>query len=189
MPHPFARIPPRHRWPLLVVLTLGMWAFMAVLWLQGRPLTKGAAPCGILSFEFAWSRDRAEEILAEWRPDLTETARRQLFIDFGFILFYPLAISFACAMLSDSRFNARPKTGVALSWAVLVAGPLDVAEDLALLHMLDNGATDSSARIAACCAGPKFLLVLAALGYLVWQGATVRIRKRRHTPGPLDGGA
>ena len=176
MVHPFSWLPDFLRTPLLVVLVAGSVAFSVWLAEQGRSLRGPAAPYGVASFEFAWSRENAAEMIDDWRPVL-EIARRQVQIDFGFLVFYPLATSLACAMLAESRFNGRPATGVFLSWAVLAAGPLDAAENLALLHQLNHGAADTAARVAACCAGVKFALVLAGFGYLALVGAATFFRR------------
>jgi hypothetical protein len=100
-----------------------------------------------------------------------------LTIDFGFIVLYPLAISLGCSMLAESRLNTMAAAGFFLSWAVLAAGALDVTENLALLHMLRRGPSGAFAQLAGWCAGLKFVLVYAGLGYLVLQGAAVLLRK------------
>jgi hypothetical protein len=149
---------------------------MIVLTLQGRPLRTAAAPSGIGSFEFAWSQGRAEQILDSW-ANLVGTARCQLLIDFGFLILYPLAISLGCGMLAESPHNSFGAPGLFVSWAVLAAGPLDAAENFALLHMLGSGASEAAARVAGWCAGLKFVLVYAGLGYFVLQGLAVLLRK------------
>ncbi len=149
---------------------------MAFLTWQGKPLKTPAAPAGVLSYEFAWSRAQAETILDSWK-DKTETARRQLMVDFGFLLVYPLAIALGCAMLGESSQNQMAAVGLFLSWAVLAAAPLDAAENFLLLKMLPNHATQLGARMAAIFAGLKFALVFAGLGYVVLQGLAVLLSK------------
>lgn len=176
MDHPFSWLPPSYRWAVLGVLVVGSVAFAVVLGAQGRPLINDAAPAGIVTYELAWTKERAGQIINSW-AGLIPTARWQLLIDFGFIVFYPLAISLGCEMLAGSRVNTMPAIGFFLSWAVLVAGPLDATENLALLHMLQHGPSDTFARLAGSSAGLKFVLVYAGLGYLVLQGLTLLIRK------------
>lgn len=179
MQHAFAWLPSPYRWALLAVLLAGTVVFAFKLKKQGEPLIMApAVPHGILSYEFAWSRDRAQQILDAWVA-LKGTAKRQLLLDFGFLVAYPLLLSLACAMLAESPHNSTAAVGVFISWAVLAAGPLDAAENFALLRMLDTGASDGLAQLAGWCAGIKFLLVYSGLGYLVLQGAGVLVGKMR----------
>jgi hypothetical protein len=106
-------------------------------------------------------------------------ARQQLYVNFGFIDFYPLFFSLACAMLSESPFDKMTAVGVFISWALLVAGLLDIVENLALLRMLNTGASQFFAWLATMCAGSKFLIVYSGLGYLLLQGLSVLASKIR----------
>lgn len=100
-------------------------------------------------------------------------------MDFVFLVAYPLLGSIACAMLAESRLNAVAVVGAFLSWAVLAAAPLDAVENLALLAMLDGETSTLGARLAAWCAGLKFALVYAGLGYIVLQGLAVLVARLR----------
>jgi len=178
MTHPFAWLPLPYRWALLALLFAGTAALAVKLTSQGRPLRTGAAPQGVISYEFAWSRSQAELILSSW-SSLRDTARRQLITDFGFLIAYPLLLSLACAMLAESPHNRLAEVGIFISWAVLVSGPLDAVENLALLRMLDHGASEPLARLAAWSAGVKFLLIFSSLGYILLQGLSVLVSKLR----------
>ena len=178
MQHPFTWLPSPYRWALLATLFVGATAFALILMTQGKPLATPAVPGGILTYEFAWGRARAESILTSW-GSLKDTARRQLLLDFGFLVFYPLFLSLACTMLAESPHNPTAAVGVFISWALLAAGPLDAVENLALLRMLDSGASVGAARLAGWCAGVKFLLVYSGLGYLALHGTGVLVGKLR----------
>lgn len=178
MRHAFETLPTAYRWGLLALLIAGTVAFAVKLKSQGKPLKNDAAPDGILSYEFAWNRSQAELIIGSW-GSLKETAKHQLCLDFGFLVFYPLLLCLACAMLADSPFNSMASVGIFISWAVLVACPLDAVENIALLRMLDVGASEFLARLAAWCAGVKFILAFAGLGYIVLQALDVLVGKLR----------
>jgi hypothetical protein len=165
MPHAFSLMPPPYRRVLLAVCLAGSAGLMLVLTLQGMPLRSRAAPLGVVSFELAWTQDRAEQILESWRG-LERTAERQLLIDFGFLIVYPILLSLGCAMLSETAAKPLPAAGVCISWAVLAAGPLDALENIALLQILRHEATAALAQTAAGCASLKFLAVFSALGYI-----------------------
>jgi len=176
MAHPFAWIPQPYRWYVLAAFFIATAAFAWKLASQGRPLTTAAAPRGILSYEFAWSEFGSGNVLNSWKQ-LKEVARLQLKLDFAFLVVYPLLFSLACGMLSDSPRNGRAIVGTFLSWAVLLAGPLDATENFALLQMLNAGASEYMAKIAGWCAGLKFVLVYSALGYIVFEGIPVLVSK------------
>ena len=178
MTHPFAWFSWSYRWPLFSFLLAGTVLFACLLTCQGKPLRTDAAPKGILSYEFAWTKPQADSILSSWEK-IKDTARQQLLLDFGFLVFYPLTLSLACAMLAGSKFNNMAAAGVFISWAVLLAGVLDAVENLALLRMLSTGGSDFLARLAGICAGVKFALVYASLGYLVLQGLATLVTKLR----------
>ncbi len=178
MTHPFTWLSSPYRWPMFAILLIGTVLFAIELTRQGKPLRTSAAPGGILSYEFAWTKPKADTILTSW-VEIKGTARQQLLIDFGFLVFYPLALSLACAMLAGSAFNNMAVVGVFISWAVLLAGPLDAVENLALLRMLDTGGSDFLARLAGFCAGVKFAFVYSSLGYLVLQGLATLLAKLR----------
>jgi hypothetical protein len=165
MQHAFTWLPLPYRWILLALLCAGAAVFVIMLTAQGKPLRTSAAPHGMLAYEFAWHRARAEQILDSW-SSLKDTAQQQLRLDFGFLLLYPILLSLACAMLAESSLNSMAIVGCFVSWAMLAAGPLDAVENFALLRMLDLGASGCLARLAGWCAGVKFLLVYAGLGYI-----------------------
>jgi hypothetical protein len=178
MIHAFAWLPSPYRWALLIILFIAMVLFAIKLTSQGKPLRTSAAPNGILSYEFSWSRSQAELILRSW-DSLKDVAKQQLLLDFGFLIVYPLLLSLACAMLAESPFNRMAVVGIFISWAVLAAGPLDAVENLALLRMLGLGPSGPLARLAGFSAGLKFLLVYSSFGYIVLQGLSTLIGKIR----------
>jgi hypothetical protein len=160
---------------LLIAITI---AFGFGLSRQGRPLKCSAVRNGIGSFELAWKKARAEEILREWKS-LVPTALTQLHWDFGFLIVYPLSLSLACAMLAQSQDNTLPELGTFLSWTMLLAGILDACENLALIRILrQQAATEFLVKTASLSASVKFLIVLAGMGYVSLQGIGLAISKR-----------
>lgn len=166
MSTPFAAMPTAQRWILLAALTTATVVLAIALWRQGGPLRTLVAPRGILSFEFAWTRERAVSILASW--DL-ETARHQVQLDFPFLLVYPALMSLVCAMLAGPATGGLASAGMFLSWLVLLATPLDAVENWALLQMINNGAREALAALSGAAASVKFALVFAFLGYVPAQ--------------------
>ncbi len=168
MHSPLSRLPSHLRRPALaalLALTLGLFAALTV---QGRPLITPAAPLGILSYEFAGDKARADAILKSWSSH-ADTARLQLWLDFPFLIVYPLLLSLACSMTAEAAPGSGSHAGVLIAWVVLAAGPLDAAENILLLRMLDQGPGDATALAAAACAAVKFLLVFTAGGFIALQ--------------------
>ena len=167
------------RWLLLVVLLA-----LAALVMFGRlgpldELLKAREPGGILALEFAWSGQRAARILAAW-DGLEAVVRLQTRWDFLFLLCYPPALSLACAMLADTPGNPVSMIGAFVAWAVLAAIPLDAVENLAMLRMLDDGAGEALAKLASWCAGLKFTVLLAVVGYLLTVGTATLVQRILH---------
>lgn len=176
MTHAFEWLAGGQRWLWLGILFVAMSGLGTALKIQGRPLERAGA--SILEYELAWNREGAARVLDRWNtPELRETARKQLLLDFPFLLVYPLFFSLACGMLSGAPGNRMAMVGVFLSWAVLAALPLDAAENLALLRTLSSHPSQTLARLATLAAGAKFTLVYAGLGYLVLEGLGVIGRK------------
>lgn len=172
MTHPFSWIAPSYRWSILIILLVTTILLAWKIKSQGRSLETKAVPHGILSYEFSWNAPAADKILLSWQP-LRDVAKTQLLLDFALLIFYPISLSLACAMLADSPNNERAIVGAFISWAVLFAGPLDMSENLALLRMLDTGANNVLAQIAGWCAGLKFILAYSSIGYILVEGVAV----------------
>ncbi|MFO1322310.1 MAG: hypothetical protein U1F52_22110 [Burkholderiales bacterium] len=170
--HPFAALPPSTRLPalgVLLVLTLALAWFLGD---QGKPLKVGpAVPDGLLSAEFAWTAARWHAIAVAWGPDLQALARRLLTLDFVFALAYPLLLAMGCALVAEIRDAPQAAFGIFLSWAMLAAIPLEFMENAAMLQWLNRGPPartgDALVRFVGVCAGLKFTLAFAALGYVL----------------------
>ncbi len=168
MSHPFVWLPALYRWGALAFLIAGT-AVLALQLISLDKQLKEKVAGGIVAFELAWTETRATEILNAWE-DLQDVVKRQTHLDFVFLVLYPLTLSLACAMLAGRSGGVLAQVGIALSWAVLAAAPLDAVENLAMLHMLGHGAGTLPARIAGGCAALKFTLVILTFVYLVVQG-------------------
>jgi hypothetical protein len=173
MNHPFTGLV-EHRALWLGALWTATIVLAGVLTVQGGPLRTSAAPRGILSLEFAWNSAAADSVIRSWPAgEPRERAKRQIWIDFAFLVAYPLALALSCALLSESRFDSMAPVGVFIAWAVLLAMPLDLVENLGMLRMLGVGASEGWARLTSWCAAVKFTLVFSGLGYAVLQGLAV----------------
>lgn len=144
---------------LFVILTIAMTR-------MGAPLKNPAAPWGIVSFELAWTGERATRVLESWSPQLRSVAEQSLKLDFTYILAYAVAFSLGCALVADHagvRRAGLQRLAALASWGVLAAGACDVIENLALMSELGQSASAEALGGAAVAAGlvatVKFLLL------------------------------
>ena len=125
-------------------------------------------PAGIVGFELAFSRERAASMLHAWTVNgALASARESLRLDFAFLLAYPVSLGLGCRILARRNAGWFDRVGQQFSYAVFACIPLDATENLALLRMLDAGASSGMARIAGIAATIKFALVLGAVVFLI----------------------
>jgi uncharacterized membrane protein (DUF2068 family) len=166
---------------LAVVLTgaLGLMSAWSVLFPR---LNTEAAPRGIVSLELCWTADRARRIVDSWeRQRMSRGAKRSVFLDVPFILFYTSALAVlgllaaraasATGMLGDRH----AETAAALvAIAALAAAILDLIEDLGLWLMLRghfvNGLPSATSHVALAKWTIVALIVAAALAALAVAG-------------------
>lgn len=149
---------------LLVALTVGLAPKT-----NYPSLTTEQAPCGILSLELAGNEENASAIIASWQKGALKDALSSLYWDNFFLLAYSTAIALSCVMAAD-RLHA-PGTleynlAILLAWAQWLAALLDRTENFALEKMLRGAVKSPWPQIARWCAIPKFIIVLAGLGYV-----------------------
>ncbi len=173
MQNPFSFIAERARgrifWPLVLSTVLAM----AVMNISGAPLTTAAAPAGIVSYELAGSVTHAGQVLASWDEAALQRAAFVQGFDFLFIPLYVSAIALGCALASSvlaRRGWALAWLGSVLGWGLILAGLLDIVENIALLVMLFNAPADPWPAIAYWCAIPKFGLIVMGLLYALFGG-------------------
>lgn len=171
-------LPERFETPLLLALLLALLAASAFMSALGRPLETPASPTGIIAFELAGTAARADEILASWDDAARRAARTQTVWDYLlYIPLYVLALSAWAAWGARRAGGGRlSRLGVALAWAMPVAGVLDALENWQLLAQLEQGADGARAALAAGSAALKFAIVLATLAYGVAIAARVGVR-------------
>ncbi len=154
-------------WIVIFVLTATTFLVSYLLGKQGKCLINEKAPYGIISIELPWNEKRALEIVESWKDGLIPVAKKQVLWDFLFLLLYPLTLSIACALLARYFSGMAGFLGVTISWAVLLAAPLDAVENISILKMLSASIRAPIPQIASISATIKFILVFIALGYIV----------------------
>jgi hypothetical protein len=187
---PPLRLPERAESGLVLAGVLALLAASRWMSALGAPLATPASPAGIIDFELAGTAARAAAILASWDDAAQQAARTQTLWDT--VLFVPLYVTALsawaawCARRLPGRRQAR--AGIALAWAMPVAGALDLVENAALWAQLTGGARAGWAALAAACAAPKFAIVLATLAYAFAGTGVVAARAARRAVTGRSGG-
>jgi len=177
MTHPFERIKPERRSTYFYVSLAGTLLLMVVMNWIGSPLNTGAAPYGIVSFEFAATMHKAQAMMESWgRLGLVRAAFIQG-LDFLFPLVYSSAIGLGCIMAAGVlQRHGWPlaNMGTTLAWGLWLAAGFDYIENIALISILfgAQGATWSS--LATICAFVKFLLIFLGMVYALY-GLLIRL--------------
>ena len=168
----------RKRW----LIALGAVALaLAITLLAIDPSTKDEGDPGIVSWEFAWDEERADEIKADWGEEGQDAARLSLRLDFLYLLAYGAFFALASAATRDlaaergwTRMAAFGPTAI---WAAIGGALFDAVEDVFLLISLDGGGGDLAPMLGALFAGGKFLLLAVTQLYIL-SGLVLRLRER-----------
>lgn len=126
----------------------------------------------ILDFEFAGSRSRAAQIVAEWGANGRDDAHLSLVLDYGYMVSYGLFFALAGFAVRDMA-RARGWRGMATVGAVapffaLAAAVFDASENAALLLTLAGNGGSFAPPFAAVCSALKFTLIGMAILYALW---------------------
>ncbi len=168
MSHPFEQIHPARRsrvfFPLLGLTILILLSMNFV----GMPLNTTAAPQGIVSFEFALTPERAQQMLDSWSPDARMRAGFIQGLDFLFPLVYSTTVGLGCVMAAGviaSRGQGIARLGAWLAWGLWAAAALDYVENIGLVLLLFGQVYSPFPQIATVCATIKFALLAVGLVY------------------------
>ena len=146
------------------------------------PATEAEGNPSIVDFEFAWSEEGAEEILADWGDDGEDAARLSLWVDFIYLIAYGALFVLASLATRDfavERGRARLAAFGAIAIPAAAAAPVfDAIEDVWLLIALGGHGGDLAPRLGTLFAVAKFTASVIAVGYVL-AGLVVRFRARR----------
>jgi hypothetical protein len=146
--------------------------------MQGAPLETPDTPLGIVSLELAYSKTATEKILEVWSAvGVTAAARTNIFLDFIFIPFYALLFYTLCGNIAVRSDGFAALSGTAIAFACLIAGLLDVCENLLMLSSLNGWDNAGTAIMTASIAWTKFALLAVASTYILLFGTSLLWRK------------
>jgi hypothetical protein len=174
--HPLAALQHKRRW--LIVLLVTVLTLTIVL------AQVGPSDPDIVGFEFAWTTDRAAQIIQGWSAEQQIRAGFSLGLDYLYLTLYSTLIALAC--VGSAMRTTRPswrRLGLGLGWALWLAAAADAVENAALYRTLLGPVTDPYPAIAGICASVKFALVVAGVAYAA-AGAVAWWRSRSGSSDP-----
>ncbi|MBI3514692.1 MAG: hypothetical protein HY060_11615 [Proteobacteria bacterium] len=161
---------------LLFIATVGLMLYLAR---QGADLVTAAAPQGIVSLELAWHSNIADPIIKSWNVsqdcqaivqvwNVPNNCRAivQVWIDVPFIAAYASLLFWLGRTAAtrveptDPGLARRARRAAVLG---LLAGALDIIEDIGLLLMLNNMGGSILPTATSIAATAKFVLILWSL--------------------------
>lgn len=174
------RIASAHRKHTLILLGIATVAFTVTLELID-PSHVSHGPT-ILAFEFAGSRSRAAQIIAEWGPKGRGAAHLSLLLDYGYMLSYGLFFCLAGLAVRDTArvrgWRRLAAAGSVVPFFALAAAIFDASENIALLFALAGNGGSFAPPFAAICSAIKLTLIAIAILYVL-SGLALWLRARR----------
>lgn len=174
---------PLRRKQALILLGIATVAFTVILEVID-PSHVSHGPT-ILDFEFAGTRARAAQIMAEWGPKGRSAAHLSLILDYGYMLSYGLFFYLAGFAIRDtaraSGWRRLAAVGVVIPFCALAAAAFDASENVALLLTLAGKGGSVAPQFAAVCSAIKFTLIGVAILYVLY-GLALWFRARVRQP-------
>ncbi len=170
----------------LSILFSGTLAMAVVMAKTGATLKTPYTTSGIIDLEFAYNASKAGTIITAWKElmpvDHTFIAIINTWLDFIFLLFYALFLYHACIMLASKSRGGLQKTGIFLAKCALAAGVLDILENIGMLITLNGHLSDTTTMLTFIFSISKWILVLAAVLYLLTAVAWLLYKKIKQNP-------
>jgi len=170
----------RKQWLILLGIAMVVLTVVPFFVFDKRLAHTGGA--GIIGFEFAGTKARAAEILAQWGPTGRRVARVSLIVDYTYLLsygaFFTLA-GFATRDLARARdWRRLASAGAILPLFAAAAAIFDAIENVFLLLILGDHGGAFAPVIATICSSIKFTLIAIAIGYVLC-GLAWRLQQTR----------
>lgn len=153
---------------LLIISVITTPLFILIMALHSQPLkVEGVTPLGIIDLEMAGTVARAMEIYKNWSPDLIITARRNIYIDFLFLVSYGTFLYTATLSLAKWFDNPFKKIGIVISILSVVAAAFDALENILLLSTLAAHFKKEIVASTFIFSSIKFIIAGVAILYIM----------------------
>jgi hypothetical protein len=154
----------------IAITGVAMVAFLVALSIIEQSLPAGTP--GVVAFEFVRTSERAARFLSEWGSDGRDTVRLSLWVDYGFMLsygaFFTLTGLATRDFARDRGMRRLAGAGRVVPWFAAAAALFDAAENAFLLLILGGHGGGAAPVLASACASVKFVLIVIAIGYVLW---------------------
>lgn len=149
---------PRTLWRLFLAFLAATIVVSAGMWATSGSLTTSVAPHGIVSFEFSGDSETAALIIESWGDRGRIEAAFNLGLDFLFIAVWVPAIALGCLWVAQ-HFGRYVRALRVIAVLQIVAGVLDMVENVALLNLLLAAPAEPWPQLAWWAAALKFSIV------------------------------
>ena len=169
---------------LLPFFFIGSMAMIVVMTKTGATLKTPAAPMGIVDLEFAYNTAKTTPILNSWAPnadiDNIAAAKTNTYWDFLFLFFYAGFLFLACKKIASAIKGPVAKAGNLIAKAALLAGFLDIIENIGMLLTLNGQDSSTIAFGTTCISVIKWGLALIAVLYVLTGLLVLAYRKIKY---------
>lgn len=156
-------------------LFIGSMAMAFIVTKTGATLNTEKTPHGILDLELAYSVSKVETVINAWTPsDINPinniaVAKTNTWWDFVFLIFYAPFLFTLCKKISRSyKTNSLvSKAGNLFANAILIAGMLDVVENIGIFQSLNGNIGHGIALLTASASLIKWMLVIGCLLFIL----------------------
>ena len=166
MKHPLVFISENTRKPVFFALLAWTLVLLTIFQILNSPLITSAAPAGIVSHQFAWTPEKALDILSSWEGRASLFAAFSLGFDYLFMPSYALTVALG-ALLAAGRYSGwLARLGTWAAYGVFIAAIFDSLENFGQAQQLLNGfVTAPITHFVGVCACIKFALLLLGILY------------------------
>jgi hypothetical protein len=159
---------------------LGSLVMIYVMAKTGAPLKTTSTPLGILDLEFAYNTAKATSVINAWDPsDNITAAKLNTQLDFLFLFFYSGFLFFTCKRIAGSFHGTVVKAGLLIAKGAILAGLLDILENIGMLIALNGHISGSIAFCTTFFSVIKWGLALIAVLYVVTGVVVLAYRKMK----------
>ena len=155
----------------LIVLALFVGSLVFLLLMRAPVEEMRDRGVGVIEFEIARTSEKASEYYALLGDEGRDEARKQLYLDFPYLILYGLFYAAACVVVAgratERRMTKLARWGTPSAIAGVGGAVCDAVENLALLRVLDGHTDQPWPAIAFTFASAKFLLITVAVLYAI----------------------
>ncbi|MBN2151529.1 MAG: hypothetical protein JW839_08790 [Candidatus Lokiarchaeota archaeon] len=167
---------------LMAIISLAVFIAFSVVITATRTLP--VPIYNIVDLEFAWTADRANQIMQTWGLAVVAQELLITYLDFGYLIGYG-AMAFWLLVLGTrivSKNERLVKAGTIFAWLSIVSPIMDVIENVNLVSMMASfpGFLDTASTLAASvCASIKFGVLFLSIGVFAVEILFALITRRR----------